>query len=236
MNVERGKISNVTKYAHGILTKNPQTQLESKLFDYAIGTLVVIILLASVLYYFVLKQPGYVPLLALTVLSSVALVFSKEHMKHYESLTCMEGMMIGMTLGMMSGFMAGAIIGATNGMFYGSVFGLAIGIVFGFQMGRSSGVMGAMEGLMAGLMGGPMGAMSSVMMFNDHLMEFLFIIFGVCFVIIGGLSYMMNREAGSVTNEKHRTNFIEFLVTSLVLFLLLFGMSIYGPKGPVIYL
>jgi hypothetical protein len=209
--------------------------VESKLFNYGIGALILIILLYGASYYFLLKDFAYVPILILMSVTAIITVFANEHIRHYTSLTCMEGMMIGMTIGMMVGFMNGAIVGATNGMFVGSLFGMLSGAMLGFQAGRTVGIMGSMEGVMAGIMAGPMGAMTSVMMINDHLVEFLFILFGLCIIVFGGMSYMLNREAGPIEKEKFNSNFYRFCISATLIAIIFLGLMMYGPKGPVIF-
>lgn len=156
-------------------------------------------------------------------------------MCYRKEISCTNGMMVGMTIGMIAGFMCGAIIGATNGMFFGAVVGVIIGMILGCNVGRCCGIMGALEGLMAGLMAGTMGAMLSVMLINDNLIAFMYFLFGCSAIILGGLSYMMYRESGPISNDQLGINFTGFLLASLLLTVVLVAIMFFGPKGSIIY-
>ncbi len=236
----RGNPNRIKKYVSAIVAGESHVEVESKLMNYAIGSGITLILLTGLGYVMISKTienvVAYIPLLLLAILGSVMTVFSYRHMSCYrKSISCMNGMMVGMTMGMITGFMVGALIGATNGMFIGSVGGMIVGIALGANIGRCCGVMGAMEGIMAGLMAGIMGAMTSVMMLRENLVLFLYILFGVCAFVLGGLSYLMYREAGGVQKTEFRTKFGEFFATSLAFALLLMAIMLYGPKGLLIY-
>jgi hypothetical protein len=167
----------------------------------------------------------------------VMAAFSYYHMGSFRRyMSCMHGMMVGMTAGMMIGFMVGAIVGATNGMFIGSVAGVAVGIFFGFTLGRFCGVMGAMEGIMAGLMSGTMGAMTSVMMLNDHMMVFLYILLGICGLTVGALSYMMYREAGPAPDVAYSKGFGRFLMLSIYISAAMLIIMMFGPRGAITFI
>jgi hypothetical protein len=120
-------------------------------------------------------------------------------------------------------------------MFVGSVAGVVFGVILGFTLGKMCGIMGAMEGLMAGLMSGIMGAMTSVMMLNDNLVAFLYFSFGICLVVMGGLSYMMYREIGFSEKNELKTNFIEFAIVCILISSVIVGLMFYGPKRPLVY-
>jgi len=234
----RGDPDRVKDYIFSLLAGEPHVEVEAKLTNYAVASSAILIGLGIFSYGSLFKGFGSssttTALLLLVIASAVMTVFSYLHMSCYrKSVSCMHGMMIGMTIGMMGGFMTGALTGATNGMFIGSVVGMAFGIALGLGVGRFSGVMGAMEGVMAGLMSGTMGAMLSVMMINDNLMIFLYILTGVCAVIFGGLSYMMYREAGSAPNPEYSGDFKKFFAASALLSAMLLAIMMYGPKGPI---
>ncbi len=149
-----------------------------------------------------------------------------------KQFTCSSGMMVGMTFGMMAGFMLGAILGATSGMFLGSVGGMAAGMLAGVWAGRYVGVMGTLEGMMAGLMGGTMGAMLSVMMVTDYLVEFAYLLFFVCGIILLALMYLIYTQAGPILQAKLPSWYYVLawhavLVGSVVLF------AVLGPKSAI---
>lgn len=155
------------------------------------------------------------------------------HFRSYRGdVSCTDGMMIGMTFGMMSGFMVGAAVGATNGMFMGSVVGVTVGIVAGILTGKCCGIMGIMEGMMAGLMGGLMGPMTSVMMYADNLLYFMPYLFGVCLLILFGLTYM--NYSGSV-RQNHREiqepSLAQFFAISFLACVIIAFIMAYGPRS-----
>ncbi|MDD5340422.1 MAG: hypothetical protein PHV13_04185 [Candidatus ainarchaeum sp.] len=221
------------KYLTSVLSGGLET--ESRLVNYSLASAAVLVLLGSIGYWALSGDAGaYVPLALLAIGSSVAMVCSCAHALCYrQAMACMHGMMAGMTLGMAAGFMVGALLGATNGMFMGSVAGMAAGIGLGTSLGRCTGVMGAMEGVMAGLMSGVMGAMTSVMMLNDHLVGFLFLLFVLCALVLGSLGYMLYRENGAAPPSA--VKFHEFLAASMILSVLMVAVIIWGPKGPITY-
>lgn len=236
----RGDPGRVKKYILAVIGGDPQVEVETTLMNYSLASIAVLAIIGAIGYGFALNgisaESAYLPILVLTGLSSVIMVFSYHHMDCYrKTLSCTNGMMIGMTMGMMSGFMSGALVGATNGMFIGSTAGVAVGILFGGNLGRYGGIMGAMEGIMAGLMSGTMGAMLSVMMINDNLMAFLYLLFAMCAVLVGGLSYMMHRKAGPVRGTEFKTTFVQFLFMSVALAAVMAALMLLGPKGPVTY-
>ncbi|MEK6970460.1 MAG: hypothetical protein AABW68_02065, partial [archaeon] len=132
-------------------------------------------------------------------------------------------------------FMSGAILGATNGMFIGSVTGMAVGMSASAYAVRKSGIMGILEGLMAGLMAGTMGAMLSVMMLTDNLVAFLYILFGVCTLILGGMSYFLFKEVGPIQDEEKRIDFIPLAMGSILLLLLFIALILWGPKSAFVW-
>lgn len=238
---QRGDYKRIKNYISAVIAGEDHVKVEAKLINYALGATAITIILGSIFYMIALNQLNnaleYVPLLLLAAIAAVSTISSSYHMRCYNKrMTCTNGMMVGMTMGMISGFTIGALIGATNGMFVGSTIGMLFGIALGTTAGKCSGIMGAMEGVMAGLMAGIMGAMTSVMMLNDNMVAFLYVLFGVCTFVLGGLSYMMYREAGSANHEELKLNFAKFTALSVVLGFGLMVMMVYGPKGPLTYI
>ncbi|MFH1785590.1 MAG: cation transporter [Candidatus Micrarchaeota archaeon] len=236
----RGQFKRVVEYLKNILAGKPQTIVESRLSEYAIGSGALMLILSIIMFIIYptslqLVRP-YLPLFILLGGGVLMTLTSYYHIRCYwRNLTCANGMMVGMTLGMMSGFLAGALAGATNGMFIGSVVGMALGIAPGLALGRHSGIMGAMEGIMAGIMAGTMGAMLSVMMITDNLILFLYILFGLCAVMVGSLSYMMHREAGETPANEFKVKFTEFFLVAVIVASLMVLIMMYGPKNGLIY-
>jgi hypothetical protein len=238
---ERGNHENVAKYIFSILAGDPHVAVESKLLMYALGS--ALILLGIGFFGYGLLFKAFVNAINATsfmlavVAISVILAFTYFHMLCYrKGLSCSNGMMIGMTVGMIAGFVIGAIIAATNGMFIGAVVGIAFGIYLGFSLGKHCGIMGALEAIMAGLMSGLMGSMTSVMLFNDNMMAMIYIIMGIGAVTLGGLSYMMHREAGHADMRNLKANFIGFFIASLLISGALLLIMVFGPKGPLTYI
>ncbi len=235
----RGNPENIINYFKSIALSENQTEAEAKLVNYAIGSLLMLAIISTAFYFLFLQSitngSRYIPLIALAVLTSVAATFSYIHMKLYREISCQNGMMVGMTIGMITGFLVGAIIGATSGMFMGSFIGLVAGIALGINIGKCCGIMGAMEGAMAGLMGGIMGAMTSVMLLNDNLILFLYILFIACSAILFGLSYMMYREQGEIITAEFKTGFKEFAIISIGFAVALMLIMVYAPKGPLTF-
>jgi copper chaperone CopZ len=237
----RGDMTRVKDYILSMLAGEPHVAVEAKLTNHAFASAVILMGLGILSYGSLLKGFGSsattVSLLLLVIATSVMTIFSYYHMSCYRrSMSCMHGMMIGMTVGMMSGFMTGAIIGATNGIFIGSVVGVTVGIGFGFAVGRFCGVMGAMEGIMAGLMSGTMGAMTTVMMINDNMIAFMYLLMGVCGVSMASLSYMMSREAGPAPNPEYSAGFGRFFLASAMMSVLLLVIMLYGPRGAITFI
>lgn len=237
----RGDPDRVKDYILSLLAGETHVEVEAKLANYAVASSAILMGLGTFSYGSLLNGFGSsataVSLLLLVIATAVMTVFTYYHMSCYrKSMSCMHGMMVGMTIGMIGGFMTGALAGATNGIFVGSVVGMFFGIALGVALGRFCGVMGAMEGIMAGLMSGTMGAMTSVMMINDNLVTFLYILAGVCAVILGGLSYMMYREAGSAPNPEYSGDFKRFFAASALISVMLMAIMMYGPKGPITFI
>ncbi|MEW6721759.1 MAG: hypothetical protein AB1324_00700 [Candidatus Micrarchaeota archaeon] len=237
---QRGDPARVGKYVASIIAGEAHVETEGRLLNYALGSAASLVLLFGAVYAafqaIIPSAFAYLPLIALAIASSVLSVFSYSHMKAYSrSISCSNGMMVGMTMGMISGFLVGALVGAANGMFIGSLAGMAAGIALGGNLGRCCGIMGALEGVMAGLMAGIMGAMTSVMMLGDNLVLFLYILFGVCAFVLGGLSYMMFREAGAAPADAQKARFAEFAGASAAFAIALSLVMVYGPKGPFVY-
>lgn len=233
----RGDFARVKDYVVSIIAGEEHVAVEARLLNYAVATSALLIGISIYAYGSFLNGLGgasaAATILLLVIGTAVMTAYSYLHMRSYrKSMSCMHGMMVGMTAGMMTGFMGGAIIGATNGMFVGSVAGVALGMAFGFTLGRYCGVMGAMEGIMAGLMSGTMGAMTSVMMLNDNLVAFLFLLMAVCGTTMAALSYMMSREAGPAPNPEESGGFPAFFLMSALISAAFLAVILIGPKGP----
>ncbi|MFH0885379.1 MAG: heavy-metal-associated domain-containing protein [Candidatus Micrarchaeota archaeon] len=233
---ERGDPRRFLAYLKSVIAGEPHARVENRLLNNALGTTIILVLAGALMYGAFLDIFGSpvaaASLLVFVISSSVMSVYSLLHMETYrKGMTCSNGMMVGMTTGMASGYMIGAILGATNGMFVGSVIGTAMGITIGLTLGRYSGIMGAMEGLMAGLMAGTMGAMTSLMMLNDNLLAFLYILNGLCLVMVGSLSYMMFREAGPASATAPAGNFGRFAGLSIAMSAVLVAIMLYGPRS-----
>jgi len=237
---ERGDPRRVLAYIKSVIAGETHVQVESRLLNYALGATAILTIAGALSYGTVLgayvNPLSAASLIFFVIMSAVMTVYSVSHMDTYrKGMTCTSGMMVGMTTGMVGGYMIGAVIGATNGMFVGSVTGTAAGIIIGLAVGRHSGVMGAMEGIMAGLMSGTMGAMTTVMMINDNLLAFLYILSGICLVITGLLSYMMFREAGPAPRHGFRGGFSRFLADSGAISAMMMLIILYGPKGGIVF-
>ncbi|MEK6982085.1 MAG: heavy-metal-associated domain-containing protein [Candidatus Micrarchaeota archaeon] len=231
---QRGDTKRFLAYFSSILVNEPHVENESALFNNAIASLAGLFILFGGLTYFGFLSftSVYLPVIILVLLSSVLILFSYSHILCYaKNLSCMNGMMAGMTIGMISGFLIGLLVGATNGMFVGSVVGIAIGVLLGVNVGKCCGIMGALEGIMAGIMAGVMGAMTSIMLLNDNLVAFLYIFFGLCAIVLAGLSYMMYREGGAIDKQKHTLT--DFFIRSAILSIFLVAFMLIGPKGPL---
>ncbi len=242
----RGDPERVKKYVYSIISGEPEFAVETKLFNYSVGSVIGLTALFLFGYKFAFSQllgrvvpnfNAYLPLVFLSLLSSAVISGAYSHMRAYrKNISCMNGMMVGMTIGMISGFMVGALIGATNGLFIGSAAGIFVGMFLGVKVGKCCGIMGAMEGAMAGFMTGIMGAMTSIMLIRDNLVLFLYISFGVCALILGGLSYLMYRESESTAPKADfGTGFWDFFINCAVFALLLAGIMIFGPKALLVY-
>jgi hypothetical protein len=237
----RGDFGRVKEYFAAMLEGKEEVAVESTLLKYALGSFAALVMAIALIYALVLKNMAgagsYAQLFLLAIASAVVLSFSYYHLGSYRrSLSCTNGMMAGMTLGMMGGFLVGALVGATNGMFVGSVAGMAAGIALGVGVGKHCGIMGALEGGMAGIMAGTMGAMLSVMMVNDHLMAFLYLLFALCAGVLGGLSYMMHRESAEEARSEHlKAGFAEFAQFAAVLVLGMMMLMLFAPKSGLVF-
>ena len=210
------------------------------MLNYSILSAIAITAISFLVYYFVLRNGdnpiGHLHILAYALLSSVPVAFSFFHMKCYRKrMSCQNGMMVGMVTGMIAGFLVGALIGASNGMFMGSLFGMLAGIAVGLELGRCCGIMGSLEGIMAGIMSGVMGAMTSVMLYNDNMVPFLYVLFGACIVVLGGLSYMMSKEGGKAKLSELKAGRLEFVAFAALFFLLLVAIALFGPKSAITF-
>jgi len=237
----RGDPARIVDYLFSVISGSEETHIESKLLNYSLATFALVIFLGTIAFSSavlpVANIQEYIPFIFLAIIFSIAAIFSYNHMKAYKSLmSCSTGMMVGMTVGMILGFMGGAIIGATNGMFVGSIIGMALGIGAGVSLGRHCGSMGAMEGIMAGFMGGIMGAMTSLMLFTDNVVGFLYFVFAISLAILMGLSYMMHREAGTPPKDSLKIDMPMFIGMAFVLIFVLVLIMFFGPKSAITYL
>jgi len=239
-NDERGDFRRVLEYAGSVIAGDRHVEVENRLLNHAIGTAAILSVAAMLSFGITAAEFkdtfSAASLMFFVMITSLITVYSISHMEAYrKGMTCTNGMMVGMATGMVSGYMVGAVIGATNGMFIGSVTGTAVGIMVGLGLGRHSGVMGAMEGIMAGLMSGTMGAMTSIMMINDNLLAFLYILCGICLITAGSLSYMMFREAGPAPRHGLRGGFARFLAGSWALSAMMLAIILYGPRAALVF-
>ncbi len=236
---ERGDPRRLVAYIRSVVAAEPHVELENRLLNYSIASASLILLGGSVFYGSLLDALGSAVRAASMILfvmaAAVLTAYSYTHMSAYRKwMSCSNGMMVGMTTGMASGFMIGGILGATNGMFVGSVAGMAVGISLGLALGRYCGIMGAMEGVMAGLMSGTMGAMTTVMMLNDHVIAFMYILSAICVAIVGGLGYMMFREAGPAPRDGYRGGFAVFAYVAIALSAMMVLIMLFGPKSGIV--
>jgi hypothetical protein len=212
-------------------------KVEGELIKTMFYSIVTSFLLLGVLYYlkfrfienFMSKQ-GY--FLFFAALSYGLIVPTVRQVKTYKEFACMSGMMIGMTIGMISGFLSGFFVASTNGMFVGSVFGMGVGIFLGIWNGKCCGVMGVMEGLMAGFMGGLMGAMTAFMLYNDHLISSMVIVFIISAAILFSLNYMVYKEMKFEENKQKVDHFLTLIIT-FVLTALTTWIMVFGPRSGV---
>lgn len=234
----RGDVRRVVAFASDVVMGKEGTRLESSIFRgflLSIGALFAATALAGALIPGLVLNPDLAQLVLLCFICSAITIASYAHLSAFkEGMSCMNGMMAGMTLGMASGFLSGALIGATNGMFVGSVAGTVFGASAGMLAGRFCGIMGAMEGMMAGLMSGTMGAMLTVMMINDNLMAFVYILFGAAAILLAGLAYMMHRESGNAPSGQGM-ELPHMMAYSAVFGAILALLMLFGPRGPVTF-
>ncbi len=233
--IERNAFASAKHYLSGIANGSKGFETERMLLENTLLSFFLIIgmeILVSIAFSVPAEQ--YKWLLLLTAIAVSANAFAVWHSIAYrKEFTCMGGMMVGMILGMMGGFMVGAVVSASNGMFVGSVIGMAVGMAIGAYCGYCCGIMGWLEGLLAGIMGGIMGAMTSIMLLNDHLLEFLFILFGACTIVLGGLSYMIYKEAGSEAEKARLPSGLTIVLLNVGVALAIVLIMVLGPKGPL---
>ncbi len=176
------------------------------------------------------------PILALVPLGiavNAGALLHVRYLRHH--FNCTNGMMAGMIIGMISGFMSGAVVGATNGMFMGALVGMSIGMGVGAYAVRKTGVMGVLEGLMAGLMAGTMGAMLSIMMITDNLVPFLYILFAICTIILGGMNYFIIKEIGPIQEEKKSVALFPLVLISILFLMAFITLMLFGPKSAIVF-
>ncbi|PIN95090.1 hypothetical protein COU53_01165 [Candidatus Pacearchaeota archaeon CG10_big_fil_rev_8_21_14_0_10_30_48] len=167
-----------------------------------------------------------------SALSYAIILPSIRQVRAYKEFLCMAGMMVGMTIGMIAGFLPGFFLASTNGMFIGSVFGMTVGMALGIWNGKCCGVMGVMEGMMSGFMGGLMGAMTAFMLFNDHLIASMVIVFSISAVILFSLNYMVYKEM-KFEERKIKDDHLWTLVISFILITLTIWLMMFGPRSGV---
>ena len=222
-----------------IISNAPGYEAEHDLLTHTLGLVSVLFAVMGLAYMVWFSQDALfarmLPILALVPFGIAVNAGSLVHVRHVrQHFNCSSGMMAGMIIGMISGFMSGAILGATNGMFIGSVGGMAIGMSASAYAVRKAGIMGVLEGLMAGLMAGTMGAMLSVMMLADNLVAFLYILFGVCTLILGGISYFVFKEVGPIQDEQNKVDFIPLAMMSILFLLIFLALMLWGPKSALV--
>lgn len=214
-------------------------ELEYKMIRYSLSTLVILIGLQALAYFFLFSQKQnlldrYGWWMFYADLAVVSVGAAMWHLKSYRGqVTSMVGMMLGMTFGMQTGLMIGTIIGATNGIFVGGMTGMLAGVFVGFYNGKCCGIMGALEGMMAGMMNGVMGSMIGVMFFADRILWFMPFYILINMAIMWGLSYMLYGEFVE-NNEKIKKDpvkFASFFAYCLLAVLVLAIIMIYAPKS-----
>src|SRR3989339_1093767 len=210
-------------------------QVEGEIIKTIFVSLITSFIILAIFYFFKLRYienfiPKYGFFLFLAILSYAIILPSTRQVRAYKELACMSGMMVGMTIGMIAGLLSGFYIGATNGMFYGSIFGISIGMFFGIWNGKCCGIMGIMEGMMAGFMGGLMGAMTAFMLFNDHLIASMVIVFLISSVIMIGLNFMVYKETRN-EERKHKDSEFFIIVWSFVLTTITILIMVFGPRS-----
>lgn len=212
-------------------------RVEGELIKTIFYSLITSFIILGILYYAkfryienFMNAKGY--FLFFSALSYSLIVPTMRQVKAYKELPCMTGMMVGMTIGMISGFLPGFLIASTNGMFIGSLYGISIGIFLGILNGKCCGVMGIIEGMMAGFMGGLMGAMTAFMLFNDHLILSMIVVFLISAIIIISLNYMIYKEMKFEERKIIEDNFSTFLITFILINLTIWIMM-YGPRSGI---
>ncbi|MFH1056628.1 MAG: heavy-metal-associated domain-containing protein [Candidatus Micrarchaeota archaeon] len=232
---KRGLWKSLEWFANGVMEGKAGFALERKLAENAALSFIAIAIL-GIGVSAVFNAWNYFWLFILLAFSISTNALALWHSAAYRSeFTCMSGMMIGMTVGMMSGFTIGALLAATNGMFVGSVVGMVVGMAIGAYCGYCCGVMGLLEGLMAGLMAGIMGAMTTIMLLNDRPLEFLFVLFAACGMILAALSYMMYKEAGGFGRERALASRAKMIGATVGVAAVLIAIMVFGPKGPLVW-
>lgn len=210
--------------------------VEGELIKTILYSLVSSFLVLGFVWFLRLKNEGnfsnYNLFLFFAIVSYSVILLSVKHVRAYKNFQCMSGMMIGMTTGMIAGFLPGFFVASTNGMFVGSVFGMFVGISLGIWNGNCCGVMGFMEGTMSGFMGGLMGAMTAFMLYNDHLIASMIIVFAVSMTILIGLHYMIYVETKDRQVEIN-TGYFGTIILSIVLTSITIWLMALGPRSGV---
>ena len=231
--------NNIGRNEATTISKKQENVFEKKVIITSLITFISLLILFYLVYKinlfssipdFKLKYGSYIFFAILAVVSNATAIY---HLKSYRNaVTCMTGMMIGMTIGMISGLTLGYLVGATNGMFVGALYGMIIGISSGIWCGSCCGIMGIMEGAIAGLMGGLMGAMTSFMLYNDHLFVSMIIVFLVSTVIMALLNYLVFKEMKNEVRQLHEDHVYTFIFT-FVLMALTIWLVVFGPRSGV---
>ncbi len=213
------------------------SRVEGELIRTIFYSLATSFIVLGLLYYLKFRfienfMTSYGYFLFFAALSYGLIVPTIRQVRAYKEFACMSGMMIGMTIGMVAGFLPGFFLASTNGMFVGSVFGMSVGIILGIWNGKCCGIMGVMEGMMAGFMGGLMGAMTAFMLFNDHLIASMVIVFLISAFILFTLNYMVYKEM-KLEERKVKEDHLWTLVITFVLISLTTWLMIFGPRSGV---
>lgn len=175
-------------------------------------------------------MPKYSFYLFFSALSFAIIVPAVRHVRAYNNLPCMGGMMVGMTMGMVVSFLTGFYVAATNGMFVGGFFGVFVGAALGMYVGKCCGVMGSMEGLMAGFMGGLMGAMTAFMLLNDNLKTAGVLVFAISAIIVTKLHYMIYKETKDFDRQNKEDHFFTIALT-FILITITTIIIVFGPRS-----
>ena len=90
----------------------------------------------------------------------------------------------------------------------------------------------SMEEVMAGFMGGLMGAMTAFMLYNDHLILSMIIVFIISSIILFSLHFMIYKEMKFEERKIKEDHILTFVIT-FVLIILTMWLMVYGPRSGV---